>query len=373
MKKLITLTLLLFTRIVLAQADYFTDCFRPAGLAVKNNLLYFVEDGSIEPNKGKMSSIDLTQTTPVKTTILNNLSGPRDIVIDGNDMYLIELSGSLYKINLTEPDPSPTFLQNVTGNLTTNDRALDLTLHNGYLYTALLDQGKIIRIPISSPSTFEVMFTGLEFPDSTALIGNELYFTDFINGNGFRLYKINITETNPMLTVVESKLEFGNDIAALGTDIYTIHGGSGNSNVAKRISATDTTANLPTFDETILRGIDANSTNFIILGDDVYISTHQIINSRIQKYKLDNVLSLDKTTINHINIYPNPLISETTISAKENISSISVYNSVGNQIEKHVNLAKKTFTLNMTNYPNGIYLVKVVAKNKTSLRKIIKN
>ncbi|QHI35669.1 hypothetical protein IMCC3317_10150 [Kordia antarctica] len=369
MKKLLLLTALLFAITIQAQADYFTDCTRPAGMVLDGNILYFADSGD-GSNNGKISKIDISQVTPTRVDIVTGLEYPRALALQGTDLYLLTLSGALYTIDLTQTNPTPVFLQNVTANSTINTRTTYMTLHNGFLYTALLDGGKVIRIPLTNPTTSEDMVTGLQFPHATAHIGDDLYFTDFISGNGTRLFKINITDTNPTPVIVENTLAFGNDIFAVGTDIYTIHGGS-----AQRITKTDTTASLPTFEETVYTGIDANSVNFLITGNDFYISTFQTPGGRIQKYTTTVLGVSDDKLTTGIAVYPNPVTTEVTVSLEndELIKEVSVFNALGMKVKEiQVNTTSKA-TVDVSNLSKGIYFLNVKSESKTFTKKIMKH
>ena len=368
MKKLLLLTTLLFALTTQAQADYFTNCDRPGGIAKAGNFLYFVDSG-LGFNTGLIARIDTSQATPTKTDIVTNLVYPRDIAIQGTDMYLIDLSGGLYKIDLTQTNPTPVLLQNVTGNTAINDRVTKILLHNNYIYLALLDQGKVIRVPLNDTATSEDLVTGLQFPHATAMIGNELYYTDFISGNGHRLFKVDIAIPNATPIIVENTLASGNDIFAVGTDIYTVHGAG-----AKRITRTDTTANLPTHEEFLITGIDTNSEFIFISGTDVYISTFQSIAGRIQRYTLNTLsISENETPIN-VKIYPNPTTTQVTISLENNerMKEISIFNTLGMKVKETQFNTNSEAIIDLSNLSKGVYILNVKTENKTLTKKIIK-
>jgi hypothetical protein len=201
------------------------------------------------------------------------------------------------------------------------------------------------------------------------MIGNELYYIDFISGNGSRLLKVDITIPNATPVIVENTLAFGNDIFAVGTDIYTVHGGT-----AKRVTKTDTTVSLPTFEESVLTGIDRNSEFIFISGTDVYISTFQDIGGRIQRYTLNTLSVPDNTKTIDVNVYPNPARTNITVTLgkDKHIDEISVYNALGIQVKEiHIHNTSKA-TVDLSNLSKGVYFLKIKSENKIFTKKIIK-
>jgi len=69
--------------------------------------------------------------------------------------------------------------------------------------------------------------------------------------------------------------------------------------------------------------------------------------------------------------YPNPVKAVLTISYKEEISNIEVFNLVGQQVTSKVVNAKET-QLDMSNLTNGTYFVKVTSDSKVKTVKIVK-
>lgn len=78
--------------------------------------------------------------------------------------------------------------------------------------------------------------------------------------------------------------------------------------------------------------------------------------------------SFDMSSLNY---YPNPVIDVVTISYSEAISSIEVYNLVG-QMVKTLQPNSTTTQLDMSNLPTATYLVKVTSEGKTANIKIVK-
>ncbi|MBO6212236.1 T9SS type A sorting domain-containing protein [Algoriella sp.] len=86
----------------------------------------------------------------------------------------------------------------------------------------------------------------------------------------------------------------------------------------------------------------------------------------------DNFLATDEVkSTTEVTLYPNPVNNILNIDAKEQITSISVYNLTGQQIfTKTMNT--KTSTVDMSAYKAGVYIVEVNSNANTKAYKVIK-
>lgn len=77
---------------------------------------------------------------------------------------------------------------------------------------------------------------------------------------------------------------------------------------------------------------------------------------------------------NSINIYPNPTNGKFNIDFKEeSVQAITVYDSVGKVVsETKTETNATTASFDLTNYPAGIYLVKINAGEKVVMKKVVK-
>ena len=86
--------------------------------------------------------------------------------------------------------------------------------------------------------------------------------------------------------------------------------------------------------------------------------------------KIDETLSIDlfTTSDNDILIYPNPTNGILQINSKEDIESLSLYNIQGKLI-----FHEKTNSIDLSKFPKGLYLAKIVTKsNKSFTKKVIR-
>ncbi|WP_396175534.1 T9SS type A sorting domain-containing protein [Flavobacterium sp.] len=95
----------------------------------------------------------------------------------------------------------------------------------------------------------------------------------------------------------------------------------------------------------------------------------------VQAKMTDNENLSNNTIENEVNIYPNPSKGIFTIyfvEKMENENNISVYNMLGQKILDYLVSEIETFDLNLSNYANGTYFVKISNGLKTITKKVIK-
>jgi sugar lactone lactonase YvrE len=152
-----------------------------------------------------------------------------------------------------------------------------------------------------------------------------------------------------------------NRIRKIGTDgiINTIVGtGTAAYNGDGQVGTT-TSINKPT-------GIAIDNSGNVIFSD--------YNNQRIRKLEA-SPLSVNNFSKNIISFYPNPISGDQklTIKSKENISEISILNSIGQLVNK-VNLNSEIYSASMDNLSKGVYFVKLINnKNQSTVYKLVKN
>jgi hypothetical protein len=72
-----------------------------------------------------------------------------------------------------------------------------------------------------------------------------------------------------------------------------------------------------------------------------------------------------------LTVYPNPVNDVLNISAKENITNVTIYDMVG-KVVKNVDFNALTLTVNTDDLPSGTYAVKITAGNASEMIKILK-
>ena len=113
-----------------------------------------------------------------------------------------------------------------------------------------------------------------------------------------------------------------------------------------------------------------------ICADDFEINnlqTNLISSSLTQPVTINSACNLSKENFNNdkVAFYPNPTSSIVNIKNKSNIKSVVLYDTLGRiLLNKEIN--QSNFVLDISNQNKGVYLLKVVTENGSSIEKIIK-
>lgn len=87
--------------------------------------------------------------------------------------------------------------------------------------------------------------------------------------------------------------------------------------------------------------------------------------------KYDSQLSVSENTIVGFTLYPNPVINNIKITAKEKLDALKIYSLLGREIStKKINAT--SCNVNFERFSSGIYIVKVFSNTRVISRKIIK-
>jgi hypothetical protein len=79
-----------------------------------------------------------------------------------------------------------------------------------------------------------------------------------------------------------------------------------------------------------------------------------------------SILGVNENSINNrFSIFPNPLISETTIETSYDLknASLTLYNAYGQAIKQVNNISGQTLSLSRDNLPSGLYLIRLTEEN----------
>lgn len=111
--------------------------------------------------------------------------------------------------------------------------------------------------------------------------------------------------------------------------------------------------------------------NFCAMGDALYFRA-QYDENGYELWKLTfEDMAVSDLTQNQFSIYPNPANDVVNISGKSNISSVQMYDLTGKLLSNQ-SLNSKDAKINISAFPKGIYIIKIVSEGKTNTHKIIK-
>ena len=336
---LLTITLFLNYTCLNAQTDIST-LNAPSGVAKNGNDLYVAEIGG-----GRIQKIDLSKTTPTKTTIISGLSSPTGLLINGNDLYIAEYGANrISKIDITKSSPTRTTV--VTG-LDTPSR---LALSGNFLYFSEYDANRVSRIDITKSSPTRITAASVNKPQGIAINGNDLYIVE----SEHRVSKADIrNEAGGSRDFIVTGLNNPQGIALSGNYLFIAEYG------ANKISMVDITADMPTTTTDVVSVTDP----WHLFADDekLYFSKSGTVTEFAP-----NVLSIDdiylKTLQTHI--APNPaqdFIQVFDVKDKENYA---IYNVLGTEIVTGSISDKQK--IDISKFTNGVYFLKL--QNEKSLK-----
>jgi len=84
-----------------------------------------------------------------------------------------------------------------------------------------------------------------------------------------------------------------------------------------------------------------------------------------------DIVSTENLDSYEFKLYPNPVDDRLTLDASENITSLSVFNTLGQQVKYFTPLTTKA-DLDISDLDSGIYFIKVQIKDKMGMYKIVK-
>lgn len=125
--------------------------------------------------------------------------------------------------------------------------------------------------------------------------------------------------------------------------------------------------------------VDAiNATNPIAAGTQLVdgwnyfaVSTNGTCASSYLQVTVTVVLGNESFNISQLSYYPNPVENQLTISAKDQISKVEVYNLIGQQV-KVINTNSNVIQINLSDLNTATYLVKVYSEQNVQSIKVIK-
>jgi ELWxxDGT repeat protein len=198
---------------------------------------------------------------------------------------------------------------------------------------------------------------------------NELFFCATNGENGYELWKTDGTESG---SVIIKDINSGNEssepkkLIKIGDNIYfqafePIHG--------SELWKTDGTESGTVLVADILPGNLSSSPSNIILVDNEILFIAESIDFGRQIWRIPNNTNQIEELINNIqlSIYPNPTYGKINIETNERVENISVLNISGKEILKTI----KT-EIDLTNYENGTYILKIETENGLINKTIIK-
>ena len=358
-----------------------------------DNKIYFSDNS----DGGLLYRANLSSGNSVTEIIDTEVYRPDRIEIDtlNNKLYWINSKSSFFNDRRTDIMRSDLDGQNIEKLISNPDivrpEGLFLDLINNYLYWTDLSLGTISRALLDG-SNVETLITGLDNPTGLTINfeNNQLYWgdwgTDKIQSSDLDGQNIEDIVSTGITTPVEVAIYYKD------SKIYWTDSGNGTINRCNydgtNIENIITTEN-PSFNRPNSIHIDHSNDKLYysigfsgekirraaIDGTDKEDIVTESIGSPRDLFLLNSFISSTSYLANDIEIsaYPNPMLDFFTIENNEHlISRLSICNNSGQVFYEKNNINAFSYTLNVSDYPRGVYIVTVFLGNGTKTVKLIK-
>lgn len=321
----------------------------PRGLQLIGDELYFLQISTTanpSNDSGKLSKIDLTQSSPSVIDVFSGLNIPNALTGDSNTLYISEIIGdfvsddidgleiqstSISKIDLIGTPAKTVLFQN-------RGFVADMKLNGSDLYwfEEFEDTDRIMKTQIDNenPTAEEYYSTGDDFPDRMIINNNFLFYTSIESEGDNEFGVIKTIDLNQ--TQVEARI-ISNSFSYNAGDLY--------------LGA------------------------LVINGNDLFVSASSYNSNTDEEsellYQLDiSTLSVDEINQPNLTIqfYPNPAVSE--VHFNREIGELKIFDIGGKQV---TSFNKKSTSFDISSLQEGVYLIKgKTDKNIYFYKKLIK-
>lgn len=294
------------------------------------------------------SAINTNADAEIQVSEANNYSA----IIDCSNLGINDLTGI-------------EFFSNIVALYCQQNNLTNLDVSNNTLLTNLLcHENNLTNIDLTFNTNLEYLF-----------LYNNFGITNIDVSNAPNLIRLHLANTSLSSVDVSSNLNLEN-ISISGTNISDLE--LSNQSNLTHLYCYD--ANLSSLNVqngnnlNIIHFFSQNNPNLTcILVDDATYSTANwtnvdpastFVNNQMECNLLSNE---DFDRNNFFNVYPNPTASNITISSKLAIDKIEVFNLLGEKV-----MERNETTFDVKSLKTGIYLLKIFAENKVSVKKFIK-
>ncbi|WP_298514141.1 T9SS type A sorting domain-containing protein [uncultured Kordia sp.] len=160
--------------------DVATNIIQPAGIAFRNNEMYVTSR-----NQSKIVKVDLSQSNPIPVDVITQIPGTLvdAVVFKGDELYFTH-SGSVSKINVTDPTPT---IEEVLVDV----GALHIVFDGDIMYVSQSGTNTVSRVDTSQSTPIPFTFLTLpQTPWGMVLDDNNLYIAE---QTGSRVVRFDLT------------------------------------------------------------------------------------------------------------------------------------------------------------------------------------
>ncbi len=348
----------------------------PFGIAIKDDELYY----SLYENH-MVYKINLTDPIPNPIPVItsSNISNPRGLEIIGDELYVVEFSGTLKSVDITQQLPAtPTVV--LTGLPCCLN---DLVSKNGDLFMTVYNSGRLLKVLTSTgnsdPPVEDVAF----FPNLRSLAftddENILYLSSWTGagGNG-KIYSAAIDVCNIPMTTIEnlSDCNDGGTPSDASDDTFTADvtvtfenaPSTGTLNLQGDGSASisvDGLASPHTFFEVEMPADGGMINLTVVFSDNLDCFSEENLGTAPECEILDII---DNEVYKNIFFYPNPVQSTLNIQSEMTFDNIQIYSLQGKLMTKTTNNK-----IDVSLLSSGLYFVKLSDNGRSITKKFIKS
>ncbi len=336
-----TILLLSFFKLNAQTTDVITNIFQPTSVFVDGNDIYY---GSYF---GSLYKADIT--SPQNQSIIIATSGVYRTFLYGNDLYVSErLEGKISKIDLTQSSPSPVDV--ITGLYTPTG----IFIQDDILY--FVDGTSISKIDINDTNPVKTIISNtFNGPTGINMIGNDLYVAEF---DANKISKIDVTQSSPSPVDVITGLSNPTEILVVGNDLLVSEFG------ANRIIQIDLTNSTPVISD-LVTNIN-NPTGLFLNGNDLYISVYG--DNKIVKFSSPTLSTEEYSSGRQkIKIFPNPSTEYIQVSNLTANKNYKIYSILGTEIKS--GYISNNDMIDIKSLTNGAYFLKLENVNSIKFLK----
>lgn len=324
--------------------DVVTELNSPWGLVINNDKLYISESGS-----NKVLEFDMTSENTID--FVTSVERPFGLLQRNNDLLIAEHEG--FKISTKDLTLSPSTASDfIIFQMSSFDElwGMELSQDQNTLFISETG-GRVYKADLTQTNPVPELFW--ENIDGTtidlALNGDDLYISESESENGLgRILKIDVSEVNPTATEVVTDLFFPIGLEIVGTNLFF-------TNYNEQGNGTDTlnSINLSQANPeviTILNNLD--TPRYITYADgELYISQ----NNKVSKIPLGQLGIDDLNASLDFKIYPNPTKDIINLSNMGFNTNFEIYDVLGNRISS----GSLTRNIDVSSFSSGIYFLKI--------------
>lgn len=356
-RKLLFLSLILLINFDLNSqvTDVVTNLSSPRGLVIDNGKLYISELGT-----NKILEFDLT--TDNTNDFITNLVLPIGLVQRSNDLLIAENNGfKISRKDLTLPPSNATDYVTFQTPPFVEPWGIELSQDQNTLYISEVG-GRVYKADLTQTNPMpEIIWQNTDGTTiDLALNGNDLYISESENQTGQlgRIIKIDVTDNNPTPIEVVTNLYFPLGLEIIGSELFFTNW-TETANGTDTLNKIDLTLTNPQV-TTVLSSLNF-PTYLTYSNNELYISQ----NDKVSKIP-DAQLRVDELNANlDFKIYPNPVVDFIKLINPQFNHQYEIYDLLGNRLANG-NIEEK---IDIRNLSAGIYFLKVEETIKRFIKK----